>query len=522
MSANGLHVSDTAVSATLPFGLTKPVIAPQADEPAEERSGPDAREKSGGLAATEAFASWSPGTRLGMALDVAAALGALFATVLVTNVDQMPVGGVDAFLSMRITLKNVLLLLLFASVWPLVFGITGLYRARRIRRTHEEAARVFAGCALGAVVAVGFAVTSRGDFRFADVGLFWAIATAATLTLRGLRRALLAGKRHLRRVLVVGSGARALRASRELMLQSELPCEIVGFVDTSDRRGPIEYPTIGTLESLEQLLMRQPIDEVFIALPVKSRYHDIQETLRICERVGIQASYDAALFHTPLARPRWDGPGDRPVVRLQVAPEGYSLLLKRTLDIALAVAAIVVLAPVMLTIAVAIKVTSRGPAIYAQERYGFNKRRFRMFKFRTMIADADQLQATLEARNEADGPVFKIADDPRITPLGRLLRKTSLDELPQFFNVLRGDMSVVGPRPLPLRDVGRFTRSSDVRRFSMLPGITGLWQVSGRSTLSFDEWIRLDLQYIDRWSLGLDLRILALTVPAVVRGTGAN
>ena len=145
-----------------------------------------------------------------------------------------------------------------------------------------------------------------------------------------------------------------------------------------------------------------------------------------------------------------------------------------------------------------------------------------MYKFRTMVRDAEHQQAALESRNEASGPVFKIANDPRLTPVGRFLRKTSIDELPQLFNVLRGDMSLVGPRPLPLRDVGRFSRPGDLRRFSMRPGVTCLWQINGRSALPFDDWIALDLRYIDRWSLLLDMLILVRTVPAVLRGTGAR
>jgi lipopolysaccharide/colanic/teichoic acid biosynthesis glycosyltransferase len=144
-----------------------------------------------------------------------------------------------------------------------------------------------------------------------------------------------------------------------------------------------------------------------------------------------------------------------------------------------------------------------------------------MYKFRTMVDGADQLQATLEGANEAEGPVFKIRKDPRITPVGTWLRRTSLDELPQLVNVLRGDMSLVGPRPMATRDVGRFAESWLMRRFSVPPGITGLWQISGRSNLSFDDWIALDLQYIDGWSLGLDFRILARTIPVVLKGTGA-
>jgi lipopolysaccharide/colanic/teichoic acid biosynthesis glycosyltransferase len=187
-----------------------------------------------------------------------------------------------------------------------------------------------------------------------------------------------------------------------------------------------------------------------------------------------------------------------------------------------ALAGLFVLSPLLLATALAIKLTSRGPVFFVQERCGYGKRPFRMYKFRSMYVDADRLQASLEERNEASGPVFKIRDDPRITPLGRLLRTSSIDELPQLWNVLRGEMSLVGPRPLPMRDVQRINRPSDMRRFSMRPGLTCLWQVQGRSNLSFDRWVELDLEYIDTWSLGLDARILVKTVPAVLSAEGAT
>jgi len=175
----------------------------------------------------------------------------------------------------------------------------------------------------------------------------------------------------------------------------------------------------------------------------------------------------------------------------------------------------------MVGIAVAVELTSSGPALFAQERFGYMKRRFRMYKFRTMVADAERFQGDLEAQNEAAGPVFKIRADPRITALGRFLRRTSLDELPQLWNVLVGEMSLVGPRPLPTRDVDRFSEPWLMRRFSMRPGLTCLWQIGGRSDLSFQRWIALDLEYIDRWSLWLDTLILLKTIPAVFSGTGA-
>jgi exopolysaccharide biosynthesis polyprenyl glycosylphosphotransferase len=204
-----------------------------------------------------------------------------------------------------------------------------------------------------------------------------------------------------------------------------------------------------------------------------------------------------------------------------VAHEDYEILLKRAVDLLVATLLLCLLSPLMLTIALAVKLTSSGPVFFTQERYGRNRRRFRIYKFRSMVADAEGLMNSIESLNEAQGPIFKIRKDPRITKVGRLLRRMSLDELPQLFNVITGDMSLVGPRPMSLRDVQRFSEGSLMRRFSVMPGITGLWQVSGRSNTDFDTWIRLDLQYIDQWSPGLDFRILLRTIPAVLSGRGA-
>jgi exopolysaccharide biosynthesis polyprenyl glycosylphosphotransferase len=191
------------------------------------------------------------------------------------------------------------------------------------------------------------------------------------------------------------------------------------------------------------------------------------------------------------------------------------------MDVTFSLGLIVLLSPLLLLVALALKLSSPGPILFTQDRVGYNKRRFLLYKFRTMVQDAEKLQAELETLNEAAGPVFKIKNDPRITRIGKFLRKTSLDELPQLFNVVKGDMSLVGPRPLPLRDYEGFDKDWQRRRFSVRPGITCLWQVSGRSGISFDEWMQLDIQYIDQWSLWLDIKILAKTIPAVLRGEGA-
>jgi exopolysaccharide biosynthesis polyprenyl glycosylphosphotransferase len=203
------------------------------------------------------------------------------------------------------------------------------------------------------------------------------------------------------------------------------------------------------------------------------------------------------------------------------ASEGWPMICKRMLDILVSSLLLVILAPVFLVVAVLIKLDSTGQIFFVQDRVGLNKRRFQMFKFRTMVGNAAEKQSELESLNEADGPVFKIKNDPRITRLGKYLRKASIDELPQLLNVLKGDMSLVGPRPLPIRDYQGFDQDWVRRRFSVRPGITCLWQVNGRSSLSFKEWMELDLHYIDHWSFWLDVKLIAKTIPAVLKGAGA-
>jgi exopolysaccharide biosynthesis polyprenyl glycosylphosphotransferase len=437
-------------------------------------------------------------------------------------------GGVDGFLSARITVKNVLLLILLATAWPLVFHLFGLYRASVCRHPGSEVRRLIAATTAGCGLALVFPLMSTtGTVTVWQIPYFGLTQLTLCLLVRVSRRAAAdASRRHSRRALIIGTGHLAQRAYREIQADKTYRYEVVGFVDDPATGLPDDHifgqHTIATLSQLEQILMREVIDEVVIALPVKSRYHQIQDVISVCERAGIQAKYGADMFQSTVAFPRYDAQGDRAFVAMQVAPDGYRLLIKRTIDIVGAAAGLVLFAPVMLLVAAAIKLTSRGPIVYPQDRCGFGRRRFRMYKFRSMRADAEKLQASLEDRNEANGPVFKIRSDPRVTWLGRVLRKSSIDELPQFWNVLRGDMSLVGPRPLPWRDVSRITRPSDMRRFSMRPGITCLWQVEGRCNLGFERWVELDLEYIDNWSLALDARILVKTIPAVVSGKGAE
>jgi exopolysaccharide biosynthesis polyprenyl glycosylphosphotransferase len=462
-----------------------------------------------------------PRWRVRAAADTALMLTTLFAVLVTLNLDNMP-DGLGGFLSLRITIKNIVILAVLAGVWPLVFHACGVYR--RVRRS-QEAARIVIACALTSWMAMLFSVTSlSGRFSTSSVVAFWVCSTLSLIAARVVRHYHTTLSPRAQRVVIVGLGPRGRAVFQELQ-GAERKYEVLGFVDTLEHvptHGEWAGRVLSTIGDLERVLMREPVDEVFITLPVASHYREIRRVLEICERGGVQTKYRADIVDSQLAWPSYDDADGTPLVTMHVVAADSRLVLKRLIDIVGATAALIVLGPLMIAIAILVKTTSPGPILYRQERCGLNKRIFRMWKFRTMVQGAEQQQDALEERNEMDGPVFKIRSDPRITRLGRILRRTSLDELPQFVQVLTGHMSLVGPRPLPLRDVTRFTRPGDMRRFSVRPGLTCLWQISGRNNLGFNEWIRLDLTYIDFWSLVLDFRILARTIPAVLRGVGAG
>jgi exopolysaccharide biosynthesis polyprenyl glycosylphosphotransferase len=453
------------------------------------------------------------------------AVATLIAAFVIISLSQDQAMGFAEFLKMRISVKNVLLLLVLAYCWVALFRSFGLYDVRRLMSWEEEMLRVVAACLLGSLVALIFPFTSISHaFRFDTTSLFFVGVTVNTFIVRRIghmltERGTTGGVRTL---VIVGSGPRAQRAYREMCLCDRPQYACLGFVDSEPvpaNGTPLRM--LGGIAELESLLVQEPIDEVLIALPIKSQYAGVQRVLRICERVGVQATYLADIFEHGLAKPRFGQTESLAVVTLPLRTDDSRLMVKRGIDIVGAVLAIVALSPVLVVAAVAIKVTSPGPVLFRQPRYGYNRRRFPMFKFRTMVIDAEQRMAALEHLNEATGPVFKMKKDPRLTRVGAFLRASSIDELPQLFNVLLGHMSLVGPRPLPVRDVSRFSEATLMRRFSVLPGMTGLWQVSGRSSLTFSDWIALDLRYIDNWSLFEDLRILLVTIPVVLRGRGA-
>ena len=281
-------------------------------------------------------------------------------------------------------------------------------------------------------------------------------------------------------------------------------------------------PVLGRDSDISEILQHHVVDQVLI-VPSPQQLERVNALLARCREEGVMAGVVLS-FVTPggnhATLDRFDG---MPLLTYTTAPADEMLLgIRRLLDIVLAILALVPLAPLMAVVALAIKITSPGsPVFYRQLRAGLRGRRFEVVKFRLMVPDAETLKPALEAYNEMDGPAFKMSNDPRVTALGTFLRRTSIDELPQIWNVLRGDMSWVGPRPVPVEEAERY-EPWQRRRLSMKPGLTCLWQVSGRCDLSFEEWMRLDLEYIETWSLWLDAKILLKTIPAVLTGRGAR
>jgi exopolysaccharide biosynthesis polyprenyl glycosylphosphotransferase len=283
----------------------------------------------------------------------------------------------------------------------------------------------------------------------------------------------------------------------------------------------LQIPYLGGHHRLHEVVRRRPIDEVVITLPIKSCYDEITHCLSVCHEAGIPASVSTDLFEIDRPRPGLVGTaadGVRLHYKRTHRPR-WKMGIKRAIDIVGSASALLILAIPMLVIAIAVKLTSRGPILYWQQRCGVNGKTFRFPKFRTMVVNADQLRKQIEHLNEQEGPVFKMKNDPRITRVGRILRRYSLDEFPQFFCVLVGQMSMVGPRPPIPAEVEQYEWWQR-RRLSVKPGLTCIWQVQGRNDIPFREWMLLDLRYIDEWSLGLDLKLIAQTIPAMIRGSG--
>lgn len=429
------------------------------------------------------------------------------------------VAGIDAWLAA----------VLYGALVVLVLWVQGLYRLRVRWSLRREVLDVLVAVVFLAVVVF----TTLFLFKLPNVSrlfliLLFPAQAVTTVAIRTVIRwsfiRLRAQGYNARYFLVVGANDAAQRFTDAIERHRELGLVAVGHVASATDRAHardrgVRRHILGDLDDIQSILHREVVDEVVICLDVEDRAL-IEPVARICEDEG-------RVVRIPLRDLGPVVPGGRieefdgmDVQSLVYGPDrAIGMLVKRSIDVALAVVALIVSSPLLLAVAVAIRLRDGSPVFFRQTRIGLHGRPFRLVKFRTMVPDAESRLAGLAGANEISGPAFKLTDDPRMTGTGRWLRRTSIDELPQLWNVLRGEMSLVGPRP-PLPDEVSAYDVWHRRRLSMQPGITGLWQVSARREADFDRWVRLDLDYIDRWSLWLDFKIMARTIPAMLEGEG--
>jgi exopolysaccharide biosynthesis polyprenyl glycosylphosphotransferase len=406
-------------------------------------------------------------------------------------------------------------------VTALLFAKSGLYGDRAVR---PGLTSIVASLFQVTVVILGYAVVSGYDFSSYYIfygSLFFAVAYVSmfrSLYERGTGVVLRAAG-YQRRAVLVGSGQHIEAVAHALAAGADPAINVIGFISLAPRldNGLV---SLGALDDVGAVVVEHRVDEVIIADPDFPQQEAV-ELVDQCHQRGVVVRIAPSTMEILVHRAEFVPGQSVPLFELKPPVfEGFDYALKRSFDLAGSLVIVLLLSPLLLLCALAVKLTSRGPVIYRSVRPGIGGMPFACLKFRTMYRDAHAKQSDLEELNEASGPLFKIRDDPRVTPVGRLLRRFSLDELPQLFNVVRGHMSLVGPRPLPQRDYDRL-QDWHKKRYLVMPGITGLWQVSGRADLDFDDLVRLDFLYLERWSVFLDLSILVKTVPAVLSRRGA-
>lgn len=376
---------------------------------------------------------------------------------------------------------------------------------------------LFKGCvitSIGLVLLMWFFrfVTPRSMIFFFACVSFCVVYLKEELVRWILRNRMIKGQSR-RRFILVGTAREIARMREDLKQHPDDTVEVMAGFDL------IETP----VQQIVSLLHDHSVFGVILSAK-HTNFEQVEYVIRACELEGIEVWLIADFFSTQISRTSFDEILGRPLLIFRTTPESsWQGLAKQLVDFFGALLLLLILSPVFIILALAIKLSSPGPVLFKQKRSGINGAPFTIYKFRTMVTNAEQFKHELAAMNEMSGPVFKVTNDPRITAVGKVLRKYSLDELPQLFNVLRGEMSLVGPRPLPVDEVKRFDNLAHRRRLSVKPGLTCLWQISGRNQITdFKDWVRLDLEYIDNWSLWLDLKILLQTIPVVVRGTGAK
>jgi exopolysaccharide biosynthesis polyprenyl glycosylphosphotransferase len=447
---------------------------------------------------------------------------------------ELEIQGGNHILEATFKIEDALGLLILLVGWIGIFDYFIRYKADRLVALNTQLKNLVKATSLASfwlmIISVVFSVKSLNVF---NILIFYGVVTFVGVISRLFLRVLLLSARrsgyNYRFLLVIGANQRAREVTARIEGKPELGYKIVGFVaETPEVREEWQnalnrnWEILGLLEDLRSIFTRERVDEVIVCLPVEARFSDIARIIQHARDLGIVVRLvpefaDATLLRN-LHVEEFD---DEYVVTLFREQMLLQLLFKRLIDAALSLAVLIILFPFLVVVAILIKLTSPGPVLFVQKRVGMNQREFKLYKFRTMVANAEEQKSALLHLNERDGPAFKIENDPRITSMGRILRKTSIDELPQLFNVLSGEMSLVGPRPPLPEEVKRYEWLYR-KRLSVKPGVTCIWQISGRNNVSFDRWMEMDHEYIENWSIWLDLKILLNTIPAVLFSKGAS
>lgn len=413
-------------------------------------------------------------------------------------------------------------------IWVIILNHLGAYSYQRFTSYATEMKIICQTVLSGSLFLIGMLFTLRPGYVPRTLVIFFIIVNFCALTLEKLLLFFIAGfirerGKNRKTVLVVGTGDQTRRFVATIQRHFHWGLDIVGFLDVAGRNVGREIfgkKILGTIQDILPVLHRHPVDEVVISVSTR-RLGEVREVLEVCEREGVQVRIVSDFWGKIAKRFRAEVIYGLPIISISYIPGNQAgLAVKRGMDVVISLLALIMLAPFLLIMAAAIKISSPGPVFYEWNVVGFNKKPFKSWKFRTMVVGADASKKDLENLNEMKGPVFKIKNDPRITPVGRFLRKYSLDELPQLWSVLKGDMSLVGPRPAGPHELARY-ESWQRRKLSIKPGLTCLWQVNGRNEVNrFDDWVKMDLIYIDNWSLSLDMKILGKTFLTVLQGTG--
>lgn len=424
------------------------------------------------------------------------------------------------------------LLFVVVPLWVLLFNYFNLYSSMRTEKYLDILIKITKPFAVGTLVLVAlvFALKFGTDMSRTFLMGFILLNYLLILSEQIFAKLFITFVRkkgfNYRNMLIVGTDKTAVEFAQLLNKHQGWGIQVIGFVNpdteaVSDSTPRTDINIIGNINEIQQILDSHVVDEVLFSVPL-GVLEKIQNTILKCELMGVKVHIKADFVNLILSETHLQDFYGVPILTYTTTPHNVAaLFLKRAFDIIFSAGLLILLSPLMLIIAILIKLTSDGEVIFRQSRCGLSKRIFTLYKFRSMCENADQLREELEHLNEMNGPVFKAGNDPRITKLGRFIRRLSIDELPQLWNVLKGDMSIVGPRP-PLPEEVEQYETWQKRRLSMKPGLTCLWQVSGRSNIDFEDWMKLDLEYIDNWSLSLDMQILIKTIPAVLLAKGAK